>query len=341
MAVFALTSGGAALANKIAGETGADLYLPARFKGMENSRALYFENFSKTVQNAFNTYGGLLFIMAAGIVVRTIALLLESKLSDPAVVVIDEGGSFAVSLISGHVGGANELAEKAARITGGTPVITTATDVVNAHAADLLAGQLHCVPVPFSMVKKINRSLAEGEQVRLLSRWPVPRDKVGGFLYRDNGEDVKRKVIIDREIKNYDKDALYFLPRNLVAGIGCRRGVSCSDVKKALEEALSGITEGVKRLTALATIDLKANEAGICRAADLYDLPVKVISRKQVQELQVSYEESEFVKKTIGVGGVCEPAAILATSPGRIVVHKMKLGPVTVAVAEEKLWWWD
>lgn len=347
VAVFALTSGGAALARILTKKLGAHLYLPARLKvagGLEEDlpeNTFFFVNFRETLGKFFGAYRGFIFIMATGIVVRTIAPLLRSKYTDPAVVVMDEAGRFAISLVSGHVGGANRLARQLAALTGGIPVITTATDVRGKPAVDILAKQLNCVPVPPARVKEINRALAEGEPVWLTSQWPVPEELSRGFEAAGPYPSRGWEVIITRDPAVVKEKSLHLLPRNLIAGVGCRRGVSREMIISALDNVLAEIPGGIKRLKALATADIKKDEAAIFQAARHYGLPVQVISRDEIKELEGTYEESEFVKKTVGVGGVCEPAAIIASGRGKIVIPKRKMGPVTVAVAEEKLWWWD
>lgn len=347
MAIFALTSGGAIQAGKLAQKTGGRLYLPARFQ-QENTvmtglpgTTSYFHAFKETVREAFWRYRAFVFVMATGIVVRTIAPLLESKYTDPAVVVVDETGKFAVSLVAGHLGGANELARRVAVILDGTAVITTATDVEGKPAVDILAGQLNCVPFPCNMVKYVNRALAEGESVCLKSRWPLPREAVKGFNTSKPASEGNWQVVVDSAPQEVVNKSLYLLPRNLVIGVGCRRGTPGELILEAVEKVLADIPGGKSRIKALASIDIKKNEAGIKYAAKYYGVPLQIISRGAIEELEGVFEESEFVKKTVGVGGVCEPAAIIASNRGKVIIPKRKIKSVTVAVAEEKLWWWD
>jgi cobalt-precorrin 5A hydrolase len=347
MAIFALTSAGALKAGKLAQKTGGRLYLPARLRQKNTAitglpgNIMYFHAFKETVREAFYRYRAFIFVMATGIVVRTIAPLLESKYRDPAVVVVDETGKFAISLVSGHVGGANELARRVAGILDGTAVITTATDVEGKPAVDILAGQLNCIPFPIDRVKFVNRALAEGEPVFLKSRWPLPREAVKGFVTSTPASEGSWQVIVDSAPQEVANKSLYLMPGNLVIGVGCRRGTSGDLILEALEKVLVDIPGGKWRIKALASIDIKKNEEGIKYAAKHYGVPLKIVSRGEIEELEEVYEESEFVKKTVGVGGVCEPAAIIASNRGRVIVPKRKMNSVTVAVAEEKLWWWD
>ena len=139
LAVWALTSQGADLGAKIAkGLPNVDLYFSAKLK-KPAAPSLAFSNLSNALQKQFNKYQGHIFIMSSGIVVRMIAPLIKNKIKDPAVVVMDEKGRHAISLLSGHIGGANELAQKIGRLIGAEPVITTATDVNDLPAIDLWA----------------------------------------------------------------------------------------------------------------------------------------------------------------------------------------------------------
>lgn len=344
LAVFALTEGGAILAERVSKQIDAALYIPNRLTGFIDSDSTaeinYFKNFTETAQSLFGKFAAFVFVMAAGIVVRVIAPVLKSKYVDPAVVVVDEAGQFVISLISGHVGGANELARKIASLTGATPVITTATDVRNRPAVDMLAKQLNCIPMPLALVKKVNLALAEGKDVNIESSWPVPRHLTRGFIYK-HSKQVSWRVMITSDAKSQADNTLYLLPHNLVVGIGCRRGVPGEVIISALEQLIEVLPGGRNRLKALATIDLKKNEKGIYEAASYFNLPVRIIPREEIKKLNVTFKQSDFVKKTVGVGGVCEPAAIIASNMGRVIVPKTKAGPVTIAVAEEKLWWWD
>ncbi|GAB6158360.1 cobalamin biosynthesis protein [Desulfotomaculum varum] len=346
VAILALTRGGAQLAatlGKLLEQ--AQLYLPRRlYSGCLPPDTRYFDHWQQAAAEVFARHSRLIFIMASGIVVRTLAPLLQSKHTDPAVVVLDEQGRFAVSLLSGHLGGANRLAQTVAGLLGGTAVITTATDVQGVPALEMLAQELACEIYPARRIKLFNRLLAEGEQVTLCSRWPLPPRFRHGFTYLEGcPTDVRGPVVYltNKLVPTARDPRLLLRPRNLVVGVGCRKGVSGRQVTEAVKTAcrLGGFS--ILSLQGLATVDLKMQEPGLREAAQYLRVPLLEVTRQQIEALQGQYTPSEFVKERIGVGGVCEPAALIAGGTGRLQLAKQKLGPVTVAIAEAKLWWWD
>ncbi|MDO7786355.1 cobalt-precorrin 5A hydrolase [Desulforamulus aquiferis] len=345
IAVFALTRGGVELGEAL-GRLFSDIQLmvPSRFKSRQFvQETVFFDDWNGAVREAFKKYRQLVFIMATGIVVRTLAPLLESKYTDPGVVVLDERGSFAISLLSGHLGGANALANKLSRALKCTPVITTATDVNGVIALDSLAADLECRIYPRSQLKVFNRLLAEGERIPLFSQWPLKHNLGEGLKYIPGTMISKEGVgvyITNRLLPPDNEARLILRPRNLVAGVGCRKGVSRDLIVSALKRAfrLGGLS--LLSLKCLASIDIKMKEIGLCQGAEYFKVPLVQVDRENIEELTGQYTPSDFVKEIIGVGGVCEPASMIASGMGKIVVPKQKLGPVTVALAEEKLWWW-
>lgn len=344
-AVLALTAGGASLALRLAGKLKAAVYLPERLsKAFNNERyVIYFDNWQEAAVEAFRKHRGLIFIMAAGIVVRTLAPLLQSKHCDPAVVVIDEAGKFAVSLLGGHRGGANDLARRAAELCGATPVITTATDVRGKMAVDVLGEKLGCTVYPPGRVKFFNRLLAEEEKVSLYSQWPLPEELTRGMQVQkwDDAADWGKSpsvIVTNRELKPEGENYILLIPLNLVVGVGCRRGVNYQDITGAIIEALSRYKFSVKAIKALASIDIKRNEQGLIKAAEELGVPLHFVTREEINNLDGKYAESDKVRKRIGVGGVCEPAAI-QVSRGKLVIPKQVMGQVTVAAAEQPFMW--
>lgn len=346
VAVLALTRGGARLAARLEkGMENVHLYLPRRLEGNELPvPAVFFDRWQQAVSEVFSRYSRIIFIMATGIVVRTLAPLLDSKKTDPAVLVLDEKGRFTISLLSGHLGGANDLARQVARVLGGTAVITTATDVTGTQALDLLGKELDCQVYPYSLIKQFNRLMVEGERVALYSQWPLNQEHRQGFTYALMEEKLPEKspavYITNQRVHPQQQPRLLLRPRNLVAGVGCRRGVSMDQIVRAVKAAFKQGGLSLLSLKALATVVIKINEPGLVQAAQYFKVPLAEVTRDQIESLSGQFTPSDFVKESIGVGGVCEPAAIAASGQGKIKVPKLKFGPVTVAVAEARLWWW-
>ncbi|KUG05465.1 cobalamin biosynthesis protein cbig [hydrocarbon metagenome] len=351
MSILCLTSKGAELAVRIGKDMeGCRLYIPMRLKCSCSIKSVtYFKDWQETFREAFENSSQLICIMATGIVVRSLASLLVSKVSDPAVVVMDEDGSYVISLLSGHIGGANRLAQEIALKTGGRAVITTATDVAKKRAVDLLAMEIDAVLEPFSSLKHINRALAEDGEVNIYSPWPLIPGIKEGFTWQEwpeldeqGAEFLQPAVIISWKQYNLKNlELIQLRPRNLVVGIGCRKGVSLAELEKAINEVIHGYSLDRNCVKCLATIDLKAEEKAIKDLAEKDKVPLITFSKKEIAALDGTFEPSVWVQDKIGVGGVCEPAARLGANLGITLVPKQKIGPVSISVAMERSWWWD
>lgn len=342
IAVVALTAGGASLAERISRQLGVRVYLPVRLKEITSMSAFYFDNFDLCVEQIFKSHRQLIFIMATGIVVRKLAALLVNKRKDPAVVVMDERANFAISLLSGHYGGANKLANQMAQLTGATPVITTATDVCQRGAVDLLAQKLQCHISPVAKIKVFNRLLVENENINLYSQWLLPVNlNLKGLTqqaWSKNLAIIPPAVIITNRLVPTGRDIIKLRPRNLVVGIGCRRGVTAGEVMAAVKQVFTQRKLSLLSLKKIATVDLKHDEEGLLRAAAYLKTPLAFVTRDQIASIADQYSHSRIVKKKIGVGAVCEPTAIIASHQGQLIVPKQILGRITVAVAEQVSW---
>jgi len=199
------------------------------------------------------SYRQWILVMTTGIAVRYLAGLIKDKRTDPGVVVVDEGCRFAVSLLGGHEGGANDLAYRVANLTGAVPVVTTATETL----------------------------------------------------------------------------------KPLVVGLGCRKGSRTDDIGAAVRQALLTVSRSQADVREIATIDLKAEEPGILDWCDQTGVPLRVIPRTLIRERPWVTNASAWVREKIGVDGVCEPCALLATFRGRLILPKAVSNGVAVAIVEE------
>ena len=308
-----------------------------------------FQHLAEIVPQLFRGYDALFFVMAAGIVVRTLAPCLQSKLTDPAVLVIDEKGQNVISLLSGHVGGANALALLTAKMLQARPVLTTATDVQGYTAPDAVAAELGLRPEPKRNIKYINQRLLLDQPVTYIVDRSLPQaDYFAQYLLTKNLpvtiEDVQQMTMEDAcvcitEHKLDDRENLLLLrPRKLVAGIGCRRGTAMHEICSALSWAAKQVGRSPADISAVASVSIKSNEAGLLLAAE--KLGVKLVffdtAALQVKIQEYFLEESAFVKQQIGAGNVCEAAALCCVQNGRIALQKTKLGKVTVALVWER-----
>ncbi|MFQ5861953.1 MAG: cobalt-precorrin 5A hydrolase [Candidatus Brocadiales bacterium] len=263
LALITLSEEGLRVAERLKPNLGedADLFLLEKLCEKLYKEKPYAKPFSEGIHTLvgeiFGKYNGLVFIMALGIVVRAIAPHIKDKLSDPAVVVVDDVGRFVISVLSGHEGGANDLALKVANILHGDAVITTGTE-------------------------------------------------------------AKKDIIV---------------------GVGCRADISSEAIKEAILSSLRACNIPLERVRLVATIEERAGVSGLCGGVRELGIPLKVISKEEINTCEKEFSRSEFVKERIGVWGVCEPAAFLAGRKTKLILKKQKFPGVTVAIAQENLTW--
>jgi len=338
-AIWALTPNGVQLARIIAGEmAGSTLFLPEKLETAMRG-AVRFDRLKDEVDRQFAGFPRHIFIMATGIVVRIIAAHLCHKTTDPAVVVCDEAGQFAISLVSGHIGGANVLARDVARATGGLPVITTATDVNRVPAMDVIAVEEKLTIENPDAIKAVNMALITGNPIfihdpfgKVAHRLPqdqVITSAVDAFGQNDAG------VFVDHMRLDLPPHVLVLRPGSLVAGMGCNRGTDVEEMRDLLLETFATNRLAISSLRALATVDLKADEPGLLALAESLNLTLTVFTRDRLKGVAQVPTPSTMVEKHIGVKSVCEAAALLATFRGRLIVPKQKTANVTVAVAAD------
>lgn len=260
----------------------------------------------------------LVFVGAAGIAVRACAPYLKGKDTDPAVVAMDECAHFAVPLVSGHLGGANDLARQIAALCGAQAVITTATDANGVFAVDSWAVHQGCTVSPVQGIKRVSARLLAGEPIRLRSDWPVAGTPPAGVLPVTDGPcDVALTLAAPAE---GEKDTLRVIPRILLAGIGCRKGTPMADIEAAVL-AVRGVT----------SIHCKGQEPGLLELCRVHGWSFTTFSPEVLAAQQGHFTDSEFVRKTVGTGNVCERSAVAAG--GTLILQKQAGKGVTVALA--------
>jgi cobalt-precorrin 5A hydrolase len=349
IAIFAVTGAGALLAKRVQAVCdAAEVFAKTGTKPAGDMHI--YEQLPVAVRNAFGSYDALVFIMAAGIAVRMIASCLQSKLHDPAVIVMDERGKHVISLLSGHIGGANELARQLAAALGAEPVITTATDVEGRLAVDAIAAQLSLCPCPKEAIKVLNTAILAGKEVRYFIDTALPNREFyrAGLLaagikaeFRSTGAMqglTGPAACITAEILPCHPAILYLKPRRLIAGIGCRRGTAVQLIQEALAAACHRIGRQVSDISLLASADLKKDEKGLLAAAESYGCAISFFNKDALQREIVRYglTESDFVKQTVGAGNVAEAAALACVAKGRIALPKTRFEKVTVALVWER-----
>jgi cobalt-precorrin 5A hydrolase len=345
LAIWALTPQGSNLADKVAGHLeGADLFLSCRLSASKPG-AKVFERLAEALAREFGEYQGHIFIMATGIVIRSIAGLLENKTQDPAVVVLDEAGRYAISLLAGHIGGANALAAEVARITGGQAVITTATDVNHLPAIDVLAGERGLGIENPAAIKTVHMALLSSKPVRVHD----PHYLLGGVKWPPNvglqetcdppGRDLagswqgQAGIFVDDIRMNLPAQVLVLRPRSLVAGMGCNRHTAMQELMELLLQVMDDFSLARGSLSAIASVDLKADEPGMLALAGALELDLLFFSTAQLNSVPNVPTPSKIVEKHLGVKSVCEAAAILGAGSGRLIVPKQTRRNVTLAIA--------
>ena len=307
-----------------------------------------YERLAPQVAAAFRQYDALIFIMATGIAVRMIAGSLKSKLEDPAVLVLDEEAQHVISLLSGHIGGANELTRELAASLGADPVITTATDVQKKLAVDVAAARLALRPSPKEQIKRFNSAVLDDAAIRYV----IDENLARASFYKKRLDDMGLTALFGRGLPPEEgltafitadesvrrEDVICLVPRRLVAGIGCRRGTEMSEIRAALEAALTKIGRSIADVSLLASTEAKADEAGLLALSAELKRDIRFHSNEKMQETIDAYglSESPFVKKNIGIGNVAEAAALASVPAGRLALAKTRFEKVTVALVWEK-----
>ena len=275
-------------------------------------------------REAFADRRTLLFIGAAGIAVRQIAPFIKDKLTDPAVLVMDELGQFVIPVLSGHVGGANETALDLSEITGAVPVITTATDINEAFSPDLFAKENRLTIVNREGIARVSKRSLEGKPVTISIKGYPPKEPVD--------------VMISTDENDLEKASLLLSPKPFVAGIGCRKGKPAEEIEAFIAENLRELGADLKDLYAVATIDIKENEPGLTELSRRHRIPLISFDEAMLSSLAGDFTASEFVKETVGVDNVCERAAVLGAGKDAVLIRrKQAANGITCAIAKRAL----
>ena len=347
LAIWVVTPNGAKLAGKLYQNLkDVDLYV-----SKNSDRVAFahknFEGLAESLRPQFHQYGGHIFIMSTGIVVRVIAPLIKHKTEDPAVVVMDDGANYAISLLSGHLGGANDLTRQVAEIIGADPIITTATDVNQVPAIDVLAKEKSLVIENPGCIKTVNMALLKGDPVYVHDPFNFMNGCLPNSVACDFSE-LKQPgknrpqpfenimlpgVYIDDVRFDLPPQVLVLRPASLVAGIGCNRNTGAQEIKSLLDDVLDANHLVASSLKCLASIEVKADEDGLIGLADQLDRPLIFFTRRELNQIKTIKNPSAVVEKHVGVKSVCEAAAILAARNGTLIVPKQTTRNVTVAIA--------
>ncbi|HBM75682.1 MAG TPA: cobalt-precorrin 5A hydrolase [Clostridiaceae bacterium] len=278
------------------------------------------------IGSIFKTYDGIVFVCAAGIAVRMIAPYISDKRKDPAVVVVDDMGRFAISLLSGHIGGANDLARKISALIGAQAVITTASDSRGIESVDMFAKRCDLYIENMEDVKKITSIMVNKGAIRFITE---TSDIINYHNISD--ADFEGSIYVTSKGKeDFIRPCCILRPKNLMVGIGCKRGKIRDDILNAIYKVFKDNNLSIKSINAIASIDLKKDEKGIIETCKYLNCSFIVFSANDIKRVQDRFKKSAFVESKVGVTSVCEPCAYLAG--GDIIVGKTCIDGVTVAV---------
>ncbi|MBI9087873.1 MAG: cobalamin biosynthesis protein [Desulfobacterium sp.] len=341
IAIWAITPGGVGLGVRLAkGVDRSDLFVSEKLALSSEvpPGASRFTTLSKALEKEFHTYSAHIFLFSTGIAVRMIAPLLRSKLTDPAVVVVDDRGLHAVSLVSGHLGGANELALAVGDIVGARPVITTATDVNQLPAIDLVAKENQLKIENPEMIKTINMAFLQGRALEVQDPFGLvsPHLPERFIIPREEGPTGSRPAVIctDRTFP-VPRETIVLRPGSLAVGIGCNRGTAMEEIQGFLIAVFQDQGLSLDSVALLATTEVKADEIGLLALGTALGLDIRFYDKPSLNSVTTIQNPSRVVEKHLGVKSVCEAAAILAANNGKLIVPKQKKGNVTLAVARK------
>ncbi|MCG4579957.1 cobalt-precorrin 5A hydrolase [Clostridium cochlearium] len=294
--------------------------------------------FKDVVKKAYEEFCCMVFITSTGIAVRSIAPYIKSKDKDPAVIVIDNSGNYVISLLSGHLGGANEISLKIAEIIKATPVITTATDNLGITAPDMIAKENNLIIDSLKDAKDIASLLVEGEKVVFLDEENIISTPKGytkdfkdskGVVYVTNKIDYK----LPDELSNMKK--LKLIRKNIVLGIGCRKDYSKKAMENNVANTLREYNIDKRAIESIGTVEIKKEEEAIINLSQKLQVPMKIFTIDEIKEVHKDFEGSDFVEKTIGVRSVAEPCVKL--QGGNNISGKLKLNGMTLCIGQNTI----
>ena len=351
-AVVAITKRGVDTARRLQrGLSGSDLYYPRKFaRGDEEQSGvtLYEGTVAALMPNLFSRYQGIIGILSLGAMVRLIAPLLQDKKTDPGVVVVDDHALHAVSVLSGHVGGANQLTLLVAQVLGAQPVITTASDVGETLAVDIFGREFGFTMENSDKVTAVSAAVVNELRVHIVQEagernwWKYDRPLPSHLVVYDDVDSALTQafdaaiVVTPRELETFETELLLangvlYRPKVVTLGIGCNRGTHVDEIESVIRQVLNDLRLSIKSVHNLATIDVKANESGLLEVCQRHGWSLHAYSAAQLNQVTIS-QPSALVHQYVGAWGVCAPAARLASGATNWVLEKMKSGNVTLSV---------
>ncbi|MGD8189565.1 cobalt-precorrin 5A hydrolase [Brevibacillus ginsengisoli] len=351
LAVIAITKHGVELARRIQKlMPNTDIYYMSKFaQGDEEERSIQL--FTGSVRLLFPAlwpvYQGIVCVVSLGALIRMIAPLLRDKKTDPGVVVLDDLGENVISVLSGHLGGANELARQIAADIGARPIVTTASDVQKTIPVDLLGRRFGWVWESDDKLTPVSASVVNGERVAFIQEsgepnwWmhdtPMPANiELYDTVMNALEAQVQGALIITHRQLTPEEEPILangvlYRPKVLVLGMGCNRGTSYEEIETVIKETLSELGLSIRSVKAVCSIDLKKDEAGLLQVCQQYKWEFITYTADQLNEMNIE-EPSETVYRYTGAYAVSEPAAKRYAKTDKLLLTKKKSGNVTISV---------
>lgn len=321
ISIISVTEKGDEIAYKIKENFNSDIYLKSKLKDFK------LDNITK---ECFKKYKAIVFLSSTGIAVRAISKYLKGKDVDPAVIVVDVCNNFTISLVSGHLGGANKLTYEISNVLGNIPVITTATDNMDLIAPDILAKNNNLIIEDLKKAKVIAGRLVNREAVYFKDD-EKKIDSPKGYI---ETEEVKDNTVWITNSLKEKENVLKLIRKNIILGIGCRKDTDSKKLSDFVSNVLLENNLDKRSVKLIASIDVKKNEKAILDLAKELNSKLKFYTKEEIMTVEEKYEGSAFVKATVGVSSVSEPVVDL--SGGEIIIEKIKNSGMTLTVGIEK-----
>lgn len=324
--IFSYSQKGQALGNELKDFLGGDHY---------NSYEKKF-NTKEILKKSWREADAFVFISSTGIAVRMIKDFIISKDLDPAIIVLDDTGKNVISLLSGHLGGANDLTRKIAAYLGANPVITTSTDNHGIQAVDSFSRTNDYRLVDKDRILPISKLMLEGKTLGFYTE----EDKIIAYDHIKVLEDLEDLgglagliVVSNKLERDFSIPSIWLYPKNINLGIGCRKDVSGKKIIAFIKEELKIRGLSYHSIKKIGSVEAKKDEAGIQEAADYFKVEKKIFKNEEIAQVEDKFPKSDFVKKNIGVSSVAEPSAYLLG--GRLISERLKKDGITLAISLE------
>lgn len=334
--IYALTGQGKELAIKVKERLGeGQIYVLPRHK--DEGLNVIEDSLKVTVTAQWKKEDIFIMIMATGIVIRTIKDLIKHKTVDPAVLVIDQSGQYIIPLLSGHLGGANDMALKVGQLIGAEPVVTTATDVQGVLSFDMIAKKSSCAIENIHHLKDVSGILLDGNKVKCYATVPLSSAIINSIelVKQDEGQPA---LAITEEVLHNQNQILVLRPKNLIVGIGCRRGTKVEVIRAAIEDLFNKQGLSINAIKQLVSVNIKEDEEGIIAYAKERQVPFITYTIEELKPIIMEHhiEKSAFVTEQIGIGAVSEPAAIKGAKDPVILTKKTVCQGITLTIVKDQ-----